>query len=68
MLVLVLYDDDDGENYDLFVEADNGTEAARLWREFWGYEDDVMPRRMLVVPAESGCQRAVPWEELEEAV
>lgn len=64
MLILIQHDDDDGNNFDLFVEAANGAEAMRLWREYYELEEFHAPQNMIVVPERTGTPRAISWATL----
>ena len=69
MLILVRYTDDDGNDLDLFVEATNGAEAVRLWRDHYELSeyDHHRPDRLIALPERTGTPRAIPWENLATA-
>ncbi len=63
-LYLVQYEDGDGDDMSLFVEARNPREAATLWRQQNDYTSDITPEMVLEVPALTGKPRRVTWQEV----
>jgi len=71
-LYFVSHDDDDGENYDLFVGAYNPDAVLRYWQEFsdydkeGGHNNNKQPDRIVEVPttppAEPG---ALTWGDIK---
>lgn len=39
-LYMISADDDDGENFDLIVQANNEDRAIEIWRDLYGFERD----------------------------
>lgn len=58
---------DDGENYDLFVEAASLPEAAKLWAEYYGVDgadeelSSIHIKRIYEAPGLTGVVRSVSW-------
>lgn len=60
----VNHEDDDGDNFDLVVEAHSPEDAAALWREYYEFEDDQTPNRVFTVPTVTGAQKVWHWNEI----
>jgi hypothetical protein len=66
-LYFVAYDDAEGEDCDLMVEATSVEEAIALWREWMAegvFDDDLLPSRpdqVFEVPALTGKPQAFGW-------
>lgn len=63
-IYLVQYDDADGDDMSLFVEARDPREAALLWRQHNDYTSDVKPEMVIEAPALTGKSRRVTWQEV----
>lgn len=63
-LYLVQYNDADGDDMSLFVEARNPREAALLWRQHNDYTSDVKPEMVIEAPTLTGKPRRVTWQAL----
>lgn len=60
----VNHEDDDGENFDLVVEAASPEDAAALWRGYYEFVADMVPNRVFTVPTVTGTPRAWDWDEI----
>jgi hypothetical protein len=63
-LYLVQYEDGDGDDMALFVEARNPREAALLWRQHYDYTSDVKPEMVIEAPTLTGKPCRVTWQAL----
>jgi hypothetical protein len=63
-LFLVVYDDEDGDDMDLIVEARDQHEAARLWRQHHDFTSARRPNIVFEIPPATGRPGARPWAGL----
>jgi hypothetical protein len=65
-LFMVQHDDDDGNNFDLHVEAADEERAAEIWRDYYwppeerDEDEDYVPERVFLIETK-GVEGAVVW-------
>ena len=63
-LFLVAFDDEQGDNQDLIVEARDQHEAARLWRQHFDFLTDQHPDIIFEIPPAVGRPGPRHWNSL----